>query len=672
MIPRIQQGWLERHRTSGRAGNGGDQLANDPYPEGEEIFPHTGATTYTLETAYDTADRPVYSIYPNGIQATTAYDGEFPQTLSVTGHNTVISDLNYNPRGQLVAVYRAGGPNSTLSYHNQTKNFALSQIQHGVVGSTFPNFGYTAYDAVGNLTGMTISGVARTFTYDGANRLTGVSGAYSHTYAYDPMGNFDYVVRNGVTWDYQYATYNPSRLERVTGLDFEIDDADGYDGRGNLKTYTQSNVDYVLSYGVQGWLTSAQVAGQTTTFLYDDSGQRVRTIYQSGTSQATTVYTLFPDYELEDPPGTGANTIRITHRLAGQIAAVQKLSGTTDELFYALTDHLGSIVALATKGGTQPVAGSVAAYEPFGAFLTTPTTNTGTSDNGFTGHRHNNTGANDLGLIYMNARYYHPQLGRFVSPDSIVPEPGNPQSYNRYSYSYNDPVNYTDPSGHCAGNPDGVGNSFDENLCWSNVATIGNLWEHTDYWKDRWGNYEDFVLNVGSNPLLGTNFFSDELLRYTQSDQYKAWSAQLASSYPPSPPPVDTGEYWVLSITFPLPLPFPLGFKVIRDDWGIWYFNIHEASAAGFSVMRGQIFVNDTGKPLDAIPITDFPLELQADLTKSALPGVSGGGSAGWYFVGGSINVASGPKAHVYTEGGLYRPGYSNELGFTFIAPWLK
>lgn len=49
----------------------------------------------------------------------------------------------------------------------------------------------------------------------------------------------------------------------------------------------------------------------------------------------------------------------------------------------------------------------------------------------------------------MNARYYLPEVGRFISPDSIVPEPGNPQSFNRYSYSYNRPVKYTDPSGHC-------------------------------------------------------------------------------------------------------------------------------------------------------------------------------------------------------------------------------
>ena len=50
------------------------------------------------------------------------------------------------------------------------------------------------------------------------------------------------------------------------------------------------------------------------------------------------------------------------------------------------------------------------------------------SDRGFTGHKQANTGSGDLGLIYMNARYYLPEVGRFVSADTIVPEAEEPQS----------------------------------------------------------------------------------------------------------------------------------------------------------------------------------------------------------------------------------------------------
>jgi RHS repeat-associated protein len=91
----------------------------------------------------------------------------------------------------------------------------------------------------------------------------------------------------------------------------------------------------------------------------------------------------------------------------------------------------------------------------FGAYRTKPdhTANPTLTDRGFTGHRMNNTGLDDLGLIYMNARYYLPEVGRFISPDTIVPDPGNPQSFNRYAYVLNSPTNFVDPSGHAVCRP---------------------------------------------------------------------------------------------------------------------------------------------------------------------------------------------------------------------------
>jgi RHS repeat-associated protein len=53
-----------------------------------------------------------------------------------------------------------------------------------------------------------------------------------------------------------------------------------------------------------------------------------------------------------------------------------------------------------------------------------------------------------LGLYTYGARWYQPSLGRFLQPDTVVPEPGNPQSLNRYTYVYNNPLRYIDPSGH--------------------------------------------------------------------------------------------------------------------------------------------------------------------------------------------------------------------------------
>jgi RHS repeat-associated protein len=101
-------------------------------------------------------------------------------------------------------------------------------------------------------------------------------------------------------------------------------------------------------------------------------------------------------------------------------------------------DHLGSVTVLA-QGGS--VAGATR-YLPYGAIRLE--TGVWPTDRRFTGQRWEQ----GLGLYDYNARFYDPALGRFLQPDPIVPEPGNPQALNRYAYVYNNPLRYTDPSGH--------------------------------------------------------------------------------------------------------------------------------------------------------------------------------------------------------------------------------
>jgi RHS repeat-associated protein len=57
-----------------------------------------------------------------------------------------------------------------------------------------------------------------------------------------------------------------------------------------------------------------------------------------------------------------------------------------------------------------------------------------------------------IGLYYYNARWYDAYLNRWIQPDTIVPQPENPQSLNRFSYVYNNPLKYSDPTGHCPSN----------------------------------------------------------------------------------------------------------------------------------------------------------------------------------------------------------------------------
>lgn len=83
------------------------------------------------------------------------------------------------------------------------------------------------------------------------------------------------------------------------------------------------------------------------------------------------------------------------------------------------------------------------------------------TDNTFTGQKSDDS----TGLMFYNARYYDTSLGRFTQPDTIVPNPLNPQSLNRFAYVLNNPLKYTDPTGHyecwdegCSpGDPEGDG-----------------------------------------------------------------------------------------------------------------------------------------------------------------------------------------------------------------------
>ena len=74
----------------------------------------------------------------------------------------------------------------------------------------------------------------------------------------------------------------------------------------------------------------------------------------------------------------------------------------------------------------------------------TPDSLDGTADDkGYTGHEM----LDALDLVHMNGRVYDPRIARFLSADPIVQSPEQGQSYNRYSYVWNSPTNFTDPSG---------------------------------------------------------------------------------------------------------------------------------------------------------------------------------------------------------------------------------
>ena len=127
------------------------------------------------------------------------------------------------------------------------------------------------------------------------------------------------------------------------------------------------------------------------------------------------------------PPTSGDETVirRKTYVLGGQAVAnrvVTLVDGveTDNQLHYIHSDHLGSVSVLTKMSDGYVVNESKAYYTPFGDFRQPPTSDL--TDMGYTGHMSNNLGSNNIGLIYMNARYYVPSIGRFASADTIVPD----------------------------------------------------------------------------------------------------------------------------------------------------------------------------------------------------------------------------------------------------------
>ena len=195
------------------------------------------------------------------------------------------------------------------------------------------------------------------------------------------------------------------------------DSAAGYDTWGHAHT-PGGNLE--MNFDAENRLATVKKGTETTAFAYDADGQRVMTTYPDGTK----VYTPFPDYEVTDPPTAAYG--RTTYRLASRIgrADEQARRGT---FYYTLHRPPGNLMALSTTGGTclrnRPPR---ARYDPSARLQLSPQPAIQLSrPNGFTGHRHNNTGDNDLGLIYMNARQL-PAAGGAVYWDTMVPGAGEP------------------------------------------------------------------------------------------------------------------------------------------------------------------------------------------------------------------------------------------------------
>ncbi len=204
-----------------------------------------------------------------------------------------------------------------------------------------------------------------------------------------------------------------------------------YDLNGNM---TAGLYGKTMAYDGENRPVSVSLSGATTAFVYGPDGARQ--------SKATTYdTTLF----------SGAIEVR-NYGTANEIVAFyphEDFRVVDGVKSYLHRDHLASVRFVTEAAGS---AARLTSYTPFGVPTETNYSPTATDTEGFIGERFDA----ETGLQYLNARYYDPTLGRFIQPDWWeVTKAG--VGTNRYAYSFNDPVNKSDPNGHATVGIGGAG-----------------------------------------------------------------------------------------------------------------------------------------------------------------------------------------------------------------------
>ncbi|MBI4317103.1 MAG: RHS repeat-associated core domain-containing protein, partial [Chloroflexi bacterium] len=266
------------------------------------------------------------------------------------------------------------------------------------------------------------------FKVDGADSgahfaIENESGGVYRRWAINAWSGKIYVQYNeGSGWVYPQDLIDPIKLNTWYVVVLRADDANGFrievrerDNPSVVGTYTHA-MQTGLSWRFHHWMyrNTAYIASYVERKLNPESVVYVGNLYEKNvTTGEVTKY-----YYAE-----------------GRRIAMRK--GST--LNYLLADHLGSTVSVLDANGSNPPRNSI--YYSFGGSRLSPSSPA--TDKLYTGQQSDATG-----LHYYGARWYDGTVARFVSPDTIVAHPRNPQSLNRYSYAYNNPIRYADPTGH--------------------------------------------------------------------------------------------------------------------------------------------------------------------------------------------------------------------------------
>jgi RHS repeat-associated protein len=339
----------------------------------------------------------------------------------------------YWPNGQIADIAYAGGSRATYGQNaREWLNAVTVQTGDGVkrIASVL------THDVAGNLLSVTDSADAsynRTLTHDPINRLSTCSGPCgSGSATYDGAGNIQTHTLGGVTTNYIYDLKN--RLS-VTSL---------YATGPWAPTYSYdiySNASPTATPYVYDNASNLKTAA-SRSYAYDATNKRVKTV-----SGAITTYEFRSAQglllaEWKKDPGH-YDTLKEHLHLAGkEVGEQQTYFFGTDILpnlgwIFLQHDAAGSVISSTWSGGGLLFKEN---YQPYGSQING--TAQGYTQRAFAGQRQD---AQDL--IYMGARYYNPQVGRFLSIDPKEADPSDLHSLNRYAYANNNPYRYVDPDG---------------------------------------------------------------------------------------------------------------------------------------------------------------------------------------------------------------------------------
>jgi RHS repeat-associated protein len=389
---------------------------------------HISASTYETLYEYDVANRLTAMTYPDDMEILYSYDDlnrmtEIKRYVDGSNDEVLMDNFQYDTECLLTQFDYGNDLQATFTYDSRDRISTLD-VKNGQ--TSFLDLDYT-YDNNSNITQL-VNGWRDTssswhsetesYSYDGLDRLTSAScTSWSHTYSYDKVGNR--TAKDSVT-------YTINTVNEVTAL------SDGtsftYDDNGNRTQKTKGDDTWDYTYDYANRLTEVEENSTTTgEYVYDGDGKRIQTTENSTTTSMYSGHNVV--YE-ETSTGTACYIYGPIGRLAKRTTISQESS-----TFYYHTDHLGS-TRLVTDSSKDIV--SAAAYHPFGE----PSTEEGSEDYLFTGKEQDTTG-----LYYYGARYYDPDVGRFLTRDPLSGRISSPQSLNRYTYCQNNPQKFVDPWG---------------------------------------------------------------------------------------------------------------------------------------------------------------------------------------------------------------------------------